>query len=150
MYRSRQSSRSALTQLNLSGAALALGIGLLTGCVSTREAVQRHEDHLIAAGFVERPANTPQRQEMLKRLPSNRFIKRVHGDDVHYVYADPLVCNCLYVGTQQAYSKYKDYLQQKELADEQQATAQVYYDPAWNWGMWGPWGPGYGFYGYGW
>jgi hypothetical protein len=104
---------------------------MLAGCVSTQEAVQRHEDHLIAAGFIERPANKPRRQEMLKRLPPNRFVKCVHGDDVQYVYADPLVCDCLYVETQQAYSKYMDYLQQRDLADEQAATAQMYADPAW-------------------
>jgi hypothetical protein len=90
---------------------------------------------------------------MLNRLPPHRFVKRIHGDVVHYVYADPLVCDCLYVGTQQAYSQYQNYLQQKSLADEQATTAQMYSDPAWSWGAWGPWGPGYGSYfggGFGW
>jgi hypothetical protein len=63
------------------------------------------------------------------------------GDAVHYVYADPLVCGCLYVGTQQAYDQYKRDQQQKNLADEQQMTAQTYSDAAWNWNAWGPWGP---------
>jgi hypothetical protein len=27
-------------------------------------------------------------------------------------------------------------------------TAQMYSDPAWNWGAWGPWGPGAGPYGF--
>lgn len=150
MYDTDTTKRAALPALRTYGVIIAIGVGVLSGCVSTQEAVQRHEDHLIAAGFIERPANTPKRQDMLKRLPPNRFVKRVHGDDVHYVYADPIVCDCLYVGTQQAYSKYMDYLQQKDLADEQAATAQMYTDPTWDWGMWGPWGPRFGFYGYGW
>jgi hypothetical protein len=80
----------------------------------------------------------------------------VNGDVVHYVYADPLVCGCLYVGSQQAYNQYKANLLQQQLADEQQLTAETYSDANWNWGAWGPWtpaGPGFGFvYGppYGW
>ncbi len=106
---------------------------------------------MAAAGFIIRPANTPERKAMLAKLPANRFVQRVKGDDVHYVYADPLVCGCLYVGSQQAYSRYKQHEQQQHLADEQQMTAETYADAAWNWGAWGPWGPGYGFgYGYGW
>jgi hypothetical protein len=129
-----------------------LSMAGLTGCLSASQQVQQKEDQLVAAGFILRPANTPERQDMLKRLPPHKFVKKVHGDVVHYVYADPLVCDCLYVGTQEAYSKYQNYMQQKNLADEQQTTAELYSDPAWNWGAWGPWGPGYGPYfgGYGW
>lgn len=133
---------------NWLGFAVILGIVNLAGCVTAREAVSQKEDHLAAAGFIVRPANTPERQQMLNRLPPHRFVQRTHGDTVHYVYADPLVCDCLYVGSQQAYNKYQQYLQQKSLADEQETTAQMYSDPMWNWGAWGPWGMGYGF-GYG-
>ena len=55
--------------------------------------------------------------------------------------ADPLVCGCLYVGTQAAYNQYKLHEQQQRLADEQQMTAQDYSDAAWRWDAWGPWGP---------
>jgi hypothetical protein len=130
-----------------------LGVAGLSGCMTTRQAVTQNEDNLVAAGFILRPAITAERQAMLNRLPPHTFVKRIHGDTVHYVYADPLVCDCLYVGTQQAYRQYKQYLQQKNLADEQETTAQLYSDPAWNWGAWGPWGAGYGPYfggGFGW
>lgn len=131
-----------------SAVALLLGLGMLSACQTQQEAVTQREDNLAAAGFVVRPANTPERQAMLKRLPAHKFVQRVKGDDVTYVYADPLVCNCLYVGSQQAYGQFKRDQQQRHLADEQQMTAQMYSDPAWNWNAWGPWGPGYGF-GYG-
>jgi hypothetical protein len=120
---------------------LVLGMGTLAACQTPQEAVVQHEDNLAAAGFIVRPANTPDRQAMLKRLPPHQFVQRVNGDTVHYVYADPLVCDCLYVGTQQAYNQYKRDQQQKNLADEQQMTAQMYSDPAWSWNAWGPWGP---------
>ena len=121
-----------------------ISVAALVGCQSQQQKVIAHEDALSAAGFVVRPANTPERQTMLHKLPANQFVQRVNGDTVHYVYADPLVCGCLYVGTQQAYNQYKLHQQQQHLADEQQMTAQMYSDPAWNWGAWGPWGPAVG------
>jgi hypothetical protein len=120
---------------------LLLGIAALAACQTQQQIVAQHEDNLAAAGFIVRPANTPQRQEMLNRLPPHRFVQRVHGDTVHYIYADPLVCDCLYVGTQEAYNQYKLHQQQQHLADEQQMTAQDYSDAAWRWDAWGPWGP---------
>jgi hypothetical protein len=129
-------------------AAVLLQLGLLTACQTQQQIVTQREDNLAAAGFIVRPANTPERQAMLHRLPPHQFVQRVNGDTVHYVYADPLVCGCLYVGTQQAYGQYKLHQQQQHLADEQQMTAQAYADPAWNWGAWGPWGPGVGPYGF--
>jgi hypothetical protein len=126
---------------------LLLGMGCLAACQTQQQIVTEHEDNLAAAGFIVRPANTPERQAMLKRLPPHQFVQRVSGDTVHYVYADPLVCGCLYVGTQQAFAQYKLHEQQQNLADEQLMTAQTYSDPAWSWNAWGPWGPGapYGF-----
>jgi hypothetical protein len=118
-----------------------LGLGALAACQTQQQKVIAHEDNLAAAGFIVRPANTPERQAMLNRLPAHQFVQRVNGDTVHYVYADPLVCGCLYVGTQQAFNQYKRDQQQKNLADEQQMTAQMYSDPAWSWNAWGPWGP---------
>lgn len=128
-------------------------VTVLAACQTQQQKVVQHEDNLAAAGFIIRPANTPERKAMLSRLPPNRFVKREKGDTIHYIYADPLVCGCLYVGSQQAYGQYKQDQQQKRLADEQQMTADSYSDAAWNWGEWGPWGPEYGFgygVGYGW
>src|SRR5579885_729823 len=84
-------------------------LAALPACVSTQQRVAQKEDQLAAAGFEVKPANTPEREQMLRRLPPNRFVQRVHGDNVHYVYADPIVCNCLYVGTQQAYNNLKEH-----------------------------------------
>ncbi len=125
--------------------ALLVGAGAMAGCATQQQIVSQHEDHLSAAGFLVRPANTPARQDMLARLPPHQFVQRINGDAVHYVYADPLVCGCLYVGSQQAYNLYRQNEQQQHLADEQQLNAQMYSDPAWNWGAWGPWNAGFGF-----
>ena len=137
----------------VAGAVFLSGVATLVGCQTQQQIITQHKDNLAAAGFIIRPANTPERKAMLGRLPPNRFVKRENGDTIHYIYADPLVCGCLYVGSQQAYGQYKQHQQQQHLADEQQMTANSYSDAAWNWNAWGPWGPGYGFgyaVGYGW
>ena len=125
-----------------------VAVGALTACLSPQARIERREDNLAAAGFVVRPANTPERQAMLKRLPPNRFVTETRGDSVHYVYADPMACGCLYVGTQHAYARYQRHEQEQHFADEKRMTAENYSDAAWDWGAWGPWGPGFGF-GYG-
>ncbi len=125
--------------------AFLIAIGALSACQTPQQKVAHHEDNLAAAGFIVRPANTPERKAMLSRLPPHRFVQRAKGDVVYYVYADPLVCGCLYVGSQQAYDQYKRNEQQQQLADQQQMTAEMYSDDNWNWG---PWGLGEGF-GYG-
>src|SRR5471032_2421771 len=83
---------------------LSFALTLLTGCQSTQ--VLQEEDNLSAAGFTVLIADTAQRQDMMNRLPPNQFVQRVSGDTVHYVYADPTVCGCLYIGTQQAFDQH--------------------------------------------
>ena len=129
-------------------ATLAATLVLLCSCATEQQLVGAMEDNLAAAGFVVRPANTPERQALLSRLPPHQFARQVEGDTVTYLYADPLVCNCLYAGSQEAYAKYQIYVQQKRLADEQAMTAQMYSYPSWNWNAWGPYGPGFGYYGW--
>jgi len=120
----------------------------LAACQTQQQRIESREDMLAAAGFVIKPANTPQRQQMLTRLPANKFVQRQNGDTIHYVYSDPIVCGCLYVGTQQAYNQYKANQLAQHLADEQQMSAQMYSDAAWNWDAWGPWGPAYPGFGF--
>ena len=131
-------------------AALLLGALCVTACQTQQDRITTREDNLSAAGFIIKPANTPERQAMLKRLPANQFVQRQNGDAIHYVYSDPIVCGCLYVGTQQAYNQYKSNQLAQHLADEQQMSAQLYSDAAWNWDAWGPWGPLGPVYGPGW
>ena len=99
--------------------------------------VQDKEDMLAAAGFTLVPANTPQRQAALKTLPPHKFVHQVRNNVVVFTYADPTICDCLYVGDQAAYDRYRQNVFVKNIADEQQMTAQM------NQMDWGPWGPGW-------
>jgi hypothetical protein len=120
--------------------ALILSVGALSACQLQQQAVIQNENDLSAAGFIVRLANTPERQAMLNRLPANQFVQRVNGGVTHYIYADPVACTCLYIGSEQAYDQYRSN-QQLDYIGEQKVAAQLYYDAAWNWDAWGPWGP---------
>ncbi|HXY76311.1 MAG TPA: hypothetical protein VEH54_05335 [Steroidobacteraceae bacterium] len=121
-----------------------LAAALLAACQTTQPPdYGAFEDQLAAAGFIMKPANTPDRQAMIARLPAHQFLVRQNGDTIHYVYADALVCDCLYVGTQQAYDQFRANQVAEQLATEQQLTAITYADSAWSWDAWGPWAPDY-------
>ncbi|MHB8287151.1 MAG: hypothetical protein ACYDD1_21090 [Caulobacteraceae bacterium] len=134
----------------LATAILAAPLALTAGCETTAQAVAHKEDNLAASGFVDRPANTPARQAMLAKLPPHKFLRRAHGDDVRYVYADPTDCHCLYVGDQKAYANYRQAQQLKQAVRQDQLEASEYADADWDWGPWGgfgpgmAWGPGFG------
>jgi hypothetical protein len=112
---------------------------MLSACVSQQETVRGREDLLAAAGFTVRPANTPARQAGLRALPANRFVQQARGDRVVYLYADPLVCNCLYIGDPAAYGRYQQEMLQRQIARDRLMTAEMNADAAWDWGPWG-WG----------
>jgi len=53
------------------------------------------------AGFQLKAPDTPHRLAAMKGLPPNKFVTRVVNGQPVYLYADPLVCRCVYFGTQQ-------------------------------------------------
>ncbi|MBI2739324.1 MAG: hypothetical protein HYX38_22620 [Rhodospirillales bacterium] len=113
-------------------------------CESPQQKVASKEDMMTAAGFKFVPANTPARQASFKQLPAHRFSRQIRDGRVFYVYPDPTVCVCLYVGDQNAYALYRKNMFDKQLADEQQMTAQEMDMYSWDWGPWGGWP--YGWY----
>jgi len=132
-------------------AAVAAASTALASCETTAERIGSKEDLLAAAGFTVRLANTSQRETELKQLPPNKFVLKTKDDRVSYVYADPVVCNCLYIGDQHAYGAFKQELFSRQLADEQQMTALTYQD-SWNWdeGGWDDWDWDWGVRPHGW
>lgn len=122
---------------------MALSVGL-AACETKQERVANKEDNLAAAGFKFVPANTPARQASFKTLPPYKFSRQIRNGQVFYVYADPTVCVCVYVGDQTAYGTYRKNMFQKQVADEQLMAAQTMEMYDWDWGPWGGWP--YGWY----
>lgn len=67
---------------------------------------------MVDAGFLMRPADTPQKLARLKLLPPLKFISRARPGGHYFLYADPDVCKCVLVGNQAALKAYRDMVSQ--------------------------------------
>jgi len=94
-----------------------LGLGCLTACQTLAPHPSPPADELAAAGFKAIPANSATRREVLAHLPAERFVQRSIGNTMRYFYSDPVVCKCLYVGSQYAYDQFK--LREPKVTDDQ-------------------------------
>ena len=65
---------------------------------------------LEQSGFIMRPADTPRKLERMKRLPPLRFIRRTKPGGRYYLFADPKLCVCVFVGDQQAMNNFQSQL----------------------------------------
>src|SRR5271167_3102966 len=74
--------------------------------------LEKNSFFLSSAGFRIQVANDPAGQKALHTLPAHRFVVNGAGDAVRYLYAEPEHCVCIFVGTQQAYDRYRDLLSQ--------------------------------------
>jgi len=120
---------------------LAAVVVALSGCATIRrhEALDT-EQVLSAAGFHMQLGDTPEKLTSLQALPTRRLVPNERDGRLYYVYADPEVCRCLYVGTEPQYQEYQRLALQKRLADEELMAAQDFLSGAtMNWGPWGPW-----------
>jgi hypothetical protein len=85
------------------------GLALLSGLFvfhQWRQLIRHHENDLLAAGFTARHADAAD-GNALDRLPVRRFTKFTGRDSAtYYLYADPQVCNCIYVGSQESFDQY--------------------------------------------
>lgn len=119
---------------------LAVVVIALGGCATIR----RHEtlgteQVLSAAGFQMKLSDSPEKLASLRALPPRRLVPQERQGRLYYVYADPDVCRCLYVGTEPQYQEYQRLALRKQLADEELIAAQNYLNATVNWGLWGPW-----------
>jgi hypothetical protein len=115
-------------------------IVVLAGCAAMRQERARDKENMLsAAGFQMKPADTPKRVAHLQTLTPLKLLPYTRRDGkLLYVYADPKGCNCLYVGDESAYQRYRALEQQQKIAQEQMVTAQMNADAAMDWGLWGP------------
>ena len=86
-----------------------IGLGLACGLGGCAFALSNTESLLTQAGFRNLPADMPKRAEHL-------LIRRTADGKSYYVFADPTNCKCLYVGSEDAYAKYKTLVQRQEDA----------------------------------
>jgi hypothetical protein len=68
----------------------------------------RTDSLFTISGFVPQIANTPEKLKHLRALPPDRLITRTRNGKTTYLYADPNICQCVYVGTPEAYRTYQN------------------------------------------
>ncbi len=110
--------------------AITLIMSALVGCAAfqpdPRIAADQKESMLAAAGFKMLPAGTPDKLAHAQSLPQ-LTVKYFSDPDgtVHYWMADAQFCQCVYVGSQANYQKFKEMQFQARLASEQNQAAQM-------------------------
>lgn len=117
-------------------AAILITVG---GCATFGSRPLATEQVLSAAGFEMKLPDTPEKAATMRTLPARTLVPQPRDGQLHYVYADPKGCGCLYVGTEKDYQEYQRLALQRELADKQLKAAQEYSNAVMTWGTWGPW-----------
>ena len=112
----------------------------LAGCTAIENSHARNKEQLLAAaGFHERPADTPDKLKQLESLPDHKLLRREQNGKLYYVYADATACKCLYVGDEANYDEFQKLAVQQQIAEEETMAAQINQEYAMDWGTWGPW-----------
>jgi predicted MarR family transcription regulator len=130
----------------LKGLSIAILSGFLISCAAIKaQNAEDKEQLLAAAGFKMQLADTPEKQAHLKTLTQQKIVTHEKDGKNYYVYADATTCQCLYIGQDSNYQNFQQLQLQKNIAQEQQMSAEMNENAAMNWGMWGP---GYGMGGF--
>ena len=102
---------------------------------------QSKTDLLLAAGFKQVVATTPQQKARLQAMPQHLLFATSRGTKVVYIYADAAGCGCFYAGNQQQYQAFQRIAAQNRLAAEEISAAQLNESMDMGWEEWGEAGP---------
>jgi hypothetical protein len=104
------------------------------GFMQDRWTTETTEQLLAAAGFDQRLADTPEKLANLQTLtPARKFVPQERDGRLYYVYADPDLCKCLYVGTAAQY----ELAREKQLVNNQLIAVQDHLSVPILWELWG-------------
>jgi hypothetical protein len=111
---------------------------MLCGCFALRAGEREHAQEvdpmLAAAGFKMNPTDTLEKSDHLKAISALKLKSHVKDGQPQYWLADPFYCNCVYVGDQAAYQRYKQLraeadaqaqIQHTEMIEEEQSEAAM-------------------------
>jgi len=107
---------------------LAVLIALMSGCATQEtpeQRAQRIEPILAAAGFRAHPADSPVKLQKLQAMTPLKVRFTPKDGKMHYWFADPVYCTCLYTGGQDAYEHYQQLRLQQKTVEQEQETAEM-------------------------
>jgi len=85
-----------------------IAVAILTGSATLQAAAARStEQRLSAAGFTAEAADTSPVLGGVRTAPARQLLREVHDGKTVYVYRDPQVCGCRYVGGEPEYQQYQ-------------------------------------------
>ena len=101
-----------------------------------RWATETTEQLLAAAGFDQKLADSGEKLANLRLLtPARRLVSRERNGKLYYVYADPDLCKCMYVGTAAQYERAR----RQQLANDQLIAVQDHLSVPILEDLWAPW-----------
>jgi hypothetical protein len=83
-----------------------LALGLLACAPKPGQENIDKEDKLAAAGFKKRSIKTETQLADFRNIPAHMIRPATYKGKAVYVYADPTICGCLYMGSTTAYNTY--------------------------------------------
>jgi hypothetical protein len=122
-------------------------LALMAGCATTTTSTQDKASMLVAAGFKTITPKTAAQQQKLQQLQTGQVAMIQKNGRTYYIVANPPM-NVVYVGGPTEYQAYQQLRAQRQLAQENLQTAEMYQDSAMQWNTWGGWGVGWGHMGY--
>lgn len=101
------------------------------------EQIAQMEQNLTKAGFQPLYADTANKFARLRKLPQHKVVLHQVAGKYRYVYADELVCGCLYAGNKAAYQRLQAAVAQGQELQAQAAAFDT--EDSEPWQGWGPW-----------
>ncbi len=107
-----------------------------------QERAKQIEPMLSAAGFNMVPADNPDKLKGIQSLPPLKIRYYTANGQLHYWFADPDYCRCVYTGNEAAYQQYEKLKLQSQMVQQEQMAAEANEDAAEEMMMPGPfmWG----------
>jgi hypothetical protein len=115
--------------LRLAFTGLALSVAIV-GCTNHAE---MKENMLASSGFKPATPTSPAQLASFKALQAHKLTKTTYDGKTVWVYADPTLCGCLYVGDQAAYETYAKKAAQWKAQDAIEARDAAAAQASMNW-----------------
>jgi hypothetical protein len=92
-------------------------MGLCAAVVACSSNTQFKENMLSSSGFKATSPKTPAQVASFNSLPAHKLTKTSYKGKTVWVYRDPTVCACLYIGDQKAHDAYSQQVAAKTTSD---------------------------------
>jgi len=99
-------------------------IFVFLGCIGTgKMSPFQMDEMLVRAGFQLHAADTPKKLDFLRSLPQNELVHKTFNEKVSYFYVDGYSCQCMYVGDEQAYQRFRQSVKEEQMDEKIETTS---------------------------